>query len=199
MQTQGHAAGPTPPAIEPVAPGADECRRLRIVAQIDDPHAWDLTAARLLASGRRRWRARPDIADHPALLRWTRIQQSQEIPVQPCLRTTFAAVAAGRAIGDGDPCTGFAAAIMLLSSCPTEAILQSDTPNDPRVVRFSVYAYREDDLPLAEDLITTTIRTCGTVLVRRCTVLRRRPATPATPLLGQPVPELFVLGSTAAR
>lgn len=198
MQTHGHAGRPTPPAIDPAPPtAADECRRLRIVAQIEDPVIWDRTAARLLDSGCRRWRSRPDIAEHPALLRWTRIQQSRQLLEQPCLRTVFAAVAAGHELADGDPCTGFAAAIMLLSSCPTEAVLQS--PHDPRTVRLSVYAYREDDLPLAEDLITTTVRTCGAVLVRRCAVLRPASASTATSVLDRPRPEPLVLGSTAAR
>ncbi|MFE1592497.1 hypothetical protein [Nocardia sp. NPDC058705] len=192
MQTHRH---PAEPLIEPpeAAAAADECRRLRIVARIEAPQLWDSTAARLLDCARRRWQGRPDIADHPALRRWSRIQDSQQRPQQPCLRTLFAACASGSLVG-GDPCADLAAAIMLLSSCPAEAVRQAD----PGTVRFSVYAYREDDLPLAEDLIVTTIRACGTLLARRCTVLRP-PVRSAAPLVEHPTPDLFVLGSTAAR
>jgi hypothetical protein len=194
MQTHRQAAAPL---IEPpVATAADECRLLRIVARIEAPPVWDSTAARLLDCARRRWQGRPDIADHPALRRWSQIQDSQQRPEQPCLRTLFAAFAAGSLVG-GDPCANLAAAIMLLASCPAEAVLQAD----PHTVRFSVYAYREDDLPLAEDLITTTVHACGTVLARRCTIMRPAARTTA-PLVDHPTPDLFVLGglgSTAAR
>ncbi|MFE6921553.1 hypothetical protein ACFVAV_10950 [Nocardia sp. NPDC057663] len=201
MQTHRPAAGPAVPAIDPLRTSdIDECRRLRIVARIDDPVVWHSAAARLLDCGRRRWHARHDIADHPALRRWSCIQDSQRLPEQPCLRTLFAAVAAGQEIGVGDPCADFATAVMLLSSCPAAVVRQSDPMNDPRAVCFSVYAYREDDLPLAEDLITTTIHACGAVLARRCTVLRRGAAVgPVTPVVDHPLPELLVLGGSAAR
>lgn len=192
MQTQRQAAKPL---IEPSPPAgaADECRRLRIVARIDTPHLWDSTATRLLGCARRRWQGRPDIADHPPLRRWSQIQDSQLRPEQPCLRTLFAAFASDSLVS-GDPCADLAAAIMLLSSCPAEAVQQAD----PRTVRFSVYAYREDDLPLAEDLITTAVHACGTVLARRCTVVHP-PVRSSAPLVDHPTPELLVLGSTAAR
>ncbi|MGY0499861.1 hypothetical protein ACWZHB_15350 [Nocardia sp. FBN12] len=193
MQTYRPAAKPP---IEPPPAAVDECRRLRIVASIEAPHLWDSTAARLLACARRRWQDRPDIADHPALRRWSQIQDSQLRPEQPCLRTLFAAFASGSLIG-GDPCADLAAAIMLLSSCPAEAVLQADPRNDQHTVRFTVYAYREDDLPLAEDLITTAVHSCGTLLARRCTTIA--PAVRSTPLVDHPVPDLLVLGSTAAR
>lgn len=200
MQTH-RPTGSAVPAIDPIhTPDVDECRRLRIVARIDDSAVWHSAAARLLDCGRRRWHARPDIADHPALCRWSRIQDAQQVPEQPCLRTLFAAVAAGQEIGTGDPYADFATAVILLSSCPAAVICQSDPMNDPRAVRFSVYGYREDDLPLAEDLITTTIHACGAVLARRCTVLRRgAPVGPATPLVDHPLPELLVVGGSAAR
>ncbi|MEU4320369.1 hypothetical protein ACFV24_19070 [Nocardia fluminea] len=195
MQTHRQA---TPPLIEPpVATAADECNLLRIVARIEAPHVWDSTAARLLDCARRRWQGRPDIADHPALRRWSQIQDSQQRPEQPCLRTLFAAFASGSLVG-GDACADLAAAIMLLASCPAEAVRQPDPHNDQHTVRFSVYAYREDDLPLAEDLILTTVHACGTVLARRCTIMRPAART-AAPLVDHPTPDLFVLGSTAAR
>ncbi|MFC6012108.1 hypothetical protein [Nocardia lasii] len=195
MQTYRPVA--TPPIDPPVPTAADDCRLLRIVALIETPHLLDSTAARLLGCARRRWQGRPDIADHPALCRWSAIQDAQRRPEQPCLRTLFAALAAGSLV-EGDACADLAAAIMLLSSCPTEAVAQADPHSEQRTVRFSVYAYREDDLPLAEDLITTTIRACGTVLARRSSILH--PAyRPATPLLDRPAPDLLVLGSTAAR
>lgn len=198
MQTHRQAAAPL---IEsPVVTAADECRLLRIVARIEAPHRWDSTAARLFDCARRRWQGRPDITDHPALRRWSQIQDSQQRPEQPCLRTFFAAFAAGSLVG-GEPCADLAAAIMLLSSCPAEAVRQADPHNDRHTVRFSVYAYREDDLPLAEDLITTTVRACGTVLARRCTIIRP-PTRSTAPLVDHPTPDLFVrggLGSTAAR
>ncbi|MGW6119194.1 hypothetical protein ACWFRF_09125 [Nocardia sp. NPDC055165] len=200
MQTHRQA---TAPLIEPpVATAADECRLLRIVARIEAPHVWDSTSARLLDCARRRWQGRADIADHPALRRWSQIQDSQQRPEQPCLRTLFAAFAAGSLVG-GDPCADLAAAIMLLSSCPAEAVQQADPNSECRTVRFSVYAYREDDLPLAEDLITTTVHACGTVLARRCTIMRP-PArsTAPSPSVDYPAPNLLVLGSlgsTAAR
>ncbi|MFE3543263.1 hypothetical protein ACFXK0_09845 [Nocardia sp. NPDC059177] len=201
MQTHRYAALPAAPLIDPVSPDTDECRRLRIVARIDDTHRWDLTAARLLDSGHRRWRGRPDIADHPALQRWARLQETQELLEPPCLRAVFAAIASGRELTTGDPCADFAGAIMLLSSCPAEAILQTDPLGEPHTVRFSVYAYRDDDLPLAEALITTTIQTCGAVLARRCAVLH--PATavrPPAPTVDRPVPDVLVLRTgTAAR
>ncbi len=193
MQTHRQAAKPL---IEPPTAADGECRRLRIVARIEAPHLWDATAARLLDCARRRWEGRPDMADHPALRRWSQIQDSQLRPEQPCLRTLFAALASGSLVG-GDPCADLVAAIMLLSSCPTEAVQQADPLNDQHTVRFSVYAYREDDLPLAEDLITTAVHACGTVLARRCTVIA--PAVRSTPLVDHPVPDLLVLGSTAAR
>ncbi|MFC9659076.1 hypothetical protein ACFVJ5_02470 [Nocardia sp. NPDC127606] len=198
MQT--HRQAPAPLIEPPVATAADECRLLRIVARIEAPHVWDSTAARLLDCARRRWQGRPDIADHPALRRWSQIQDSQQRPEQPCLRTLFAAFASGSLVG-GDPCADLAAAIMLLSSCPAEAVQQADPNSDRRTVRFSVYAYREDDLPLAEDLITTTVQACGTVLARRCTIMRP-PARSTAPLVDHPTPDLLVLGSlgsTAAR
>ncbi|MFD3743575.1 hypothetical protein [Nocardia sp. NPDC058633] len=202
MQTHRHAAAPTiEPPVEPsVTPAADRCRRLRIVARIEAPHLWDSTTARLLDCARRRWQGRADIADHPALRRWSQIQDSQQRPEQPCLRTLFAAFASGSLVG-GDPCADLAAAIMLLSSCPAEAVRQADPLNGQLTVRFSVYAYREDDLPLAEDLITTTVRACGTLLARRCTTMRA-PARSSAVLVDHPTPELLILGglgSTAAR
>ncbi|MGW6424590.1 hypothetical protein ACWF82_18110 [Nocardia sp. NPDC055053] len=200
MQTH-RPTGSAVPAIDPIhPPDVDECRRLRIVARIDDPAVWHSAAARLLDCGRRRWHARPDIADHPALCRWSRIQDAQELPEQPCLRTLFAAVAAGQEIEAGDPYADFATAVMLLSSCPAAVLCQSDPMNAPRAVRFSVYGYREDDLPLAEDLITTTIHACGAVLARRCTVLRSGASVrPSAPVVDHPLPELLVVGGTAAR
>ncbi|MFD4431807.1 hypothetical protein [Nocardia sp. NPDC058497] len=200
MQTH-RPTGSAVPAIDPIhPPDVDECRRLRIVARIDDPVVWHSAAARLLDRGRRRWHARSDIADHPALCRWSRIQDAQEVPEQPCLRTLFAAVAAGQEIEVGDPYADFATAVMLLSSCPAAALCQSDPMNDPRAVHFSVYGYREDDLPLAEDLITTTIHACGAVLARRCTVMSRGASVrPSPPVVDHPLPELLVLGGTAAR
>ncbi|MFC8382980.1 hypothetical protein [Nocardia sp. NPDC056952] len=198
MQTHRQAAAPL---IEPpVTTAADECRLLRIVARIEAPHVWDSTSARLLDCARRRWQGRPDIADHPALRRWSQIQDSQQRPEQPCLRTLFAAFASGSLVG-GDPCADLAAAIMLLSSCPAEAVQQADPRNEQHTVRFSVYAYRDDDLPLAEDLITTTVHACGTVLARRCTIMRP-PVRSTAPLVDHPTPDLRVLGrlgSTAAR
>lgn len=192
-------SGPAIPAIDPVDIAAvGECRCLRIVARIADVRVWESAAARLLDCGCRRWRGRPDIADQPALRRWVSIQRTQVFPEQPCLRTLFSAVAADREIGSGDACVDFAAAVMLLSSCPAEAIAQP--VGKSRTVRFSVYAYREDDLPLADDLITTTVRACGVVLARRCAVLRRAPAQrPEPPLVDHPLPEPFVVGGTAAR
>ncbi|MFD4355316.1 hypothetical protein ACFWPX_22360 [Nocardia sp. NPDC058518] len=197
MQTHRQAATPL---IEPPVIAADECRRLRIVARIEAPHLWDSTAARLLDCARRRWQGRPDIADHPALRRWSQIQDSQQRPEQPCLRTLFAAFASGSLVG-GDPCADLAAAVMLLASCPAEAVQQADPLNNQYTVRFSVYAYREDDLPLAEDLITTTIHACGTLLARRCTIMHP-PARSTAPLVDHPTPDVLVLGnlgSTAAR
>ncbi|MGS2804872.1 hypothetical protein [Nocardia sp. MW-W600-9] len=203
MQTYRPTAGAVVPAIEPIGtPDATgECRRLRIVARIDDAAVWQAAATRLLECGRRRWRTRTDIADQPAVRRWSRIQDGQEVPEQPSLPALFAAVAAGVEIGSGDPYADFAAAIMLLASCPAEVILQSDPRTDPRAVRFSVFACREDDLPLAEDLITTAVRSCGVVLARRCSVLRRGPSVrPPAPIVDHPLPELLVVGSgTAAR
>ncbi|MFJ2836656.1 MULTISPECIES: hypothetical protein [Nocardia] len=203
MQTYRPAAGAVVPAIEPIDTPevAQECRRLRVVARIDDAALWQAAATRLLECGRRRWRTRTDIADQPAVRRWSRIQDLQEIPERPSLPALFAAVAAGAEIAAGDPYADFAAAIMLLASCPAEVVLQSDPRTEPRAVRFSVFAQREDDLPLAEDLITTTLRSCGAVLARRCTVLRRGPSIrPPAPLVDHPLPELLVLGSgTAAR
>ncbi|WKG07203.1 hypothetical protein QX204_19015 [Nocardia sp. PE-7] len=198
MQTQRHAAAPL---IEPpAAPAAGECRRLRIVARIESPDLWDSTAARLLECARRRWQGRPDIADHPALRRWSQIQDSQQRPEQPCLRTLFAAFASGSLVG-GDPCADLVAAVMLLSSCPAEAVQQPDPLGDQHTVRFSVYAYREDDLPLAEDMIITAVKTCGTLLAHRCTIMRP-PARSTAPLVDHPTPDRLVLGnlgSTAAR
>ncbi|MFD3508146.1 hypothetical protein [Nocardia sp. NPDC058666] len=195
MQTHRPAA--TPLIEAPVSTAVvDECRRLRIVARIETPHVWDATATRLLDCARRRWQGRPDIEQHPALCRWSRIQDAQQRPEQPCLRTLFAALASGTLIG-GDPCADLAAAIMLLSSCPAEAVRQSDQDT----VRFSVYAYRDDDLPLAEDLITTTITACGTVLARRCTTLHP-PQRLTTTAVDATAPDLLVLnslGGTAAR
>ncbi|WP_410872460.1 hypothetical protein [Nocardia sp. A7] len=189
---------PAKPLIDPPPLGAaDECRRLRIVARIEAPDLWDATAARLLDCARRRWQGRSDIADHPALRRWSQIQDSQQRPQQPCLRTLFAAFSSGSLVC-GDPCADLAAAIMLLSSCPAEAVRQADPRNDQLTVRFSVYAYREDDLPLAEDLITTAVRACGTLLARRSTIMHP-PARTTAPLVEHPTPALLVLGSTAAR
>lgn len=195
MQT--HRQPAKPPIDPPRAGAADECRRLRIVARIEEPQLWDATAARLLDCARRRWQGRSDIADHPALRRWSQIQDSQQRPQQPCLRTLFAAFASGSLVG-GDSCADLAAAVMLLSSCPAEAVRQADPLNDQHTVRFSVYAYREDDLPLAEDLITIAVRACGTVLARRCTRMHP-PARSTAPLVDQSAPSLLVFGSTAAR
>ncbi|WP_336083667.1 hypothetical protein [Nocardia sp. SSK8] len=200
MQTHRHAALPAAPLIDPVSPDADECRRLRIVARIDDASRWDTTATRLLGSGLRRWRDRPDIADHPALCRWSRIQDSQQMLEPPCLRTVFAALAIGEELASGDACADFATAVMLLAGCPAEAIVQSDPLGAARTIRFSVYAFREDDLPLAEDLITTTVGACGAVLARRCAVLRPVSRPAATALVDHPLPEPMVLRTgTAAR
>ncbi|MFD6222607.1 hypothetical protein [Nocardia asteroides] len=201
MQTHRPVAGATIPAIEPIlTPHGDDCRRLRVVARIDDPAVWHTAVGRLLAGGLRRWHARADIADHPALRRWSRLQDDRPVPERPSLRAVFEAVAAGAELATGDPCADLATAIMLLSSCPTEVVLQADPMNDPRAVRFSVYAYRDDDLPLAEALITTTVEACGALLARRCTVLREGPTVrPAVPIVDHPLPELLVLGSTAAR
>ncbi|WP_280344088.1 hypothetical protein [Nocardia neocaledoniensis] len=200
MQTQRPAIGPAVPTIEPfLAPGVDDCRRLRVVARIDDPARWRAIADRLLAAGTRRWADRSDIADHPALRRWSRFEQGREIPERPCLRRIFAMMAAGEDPATGEPCRDFAAAVMLLSSCPAEAIAQ-DGPADAGTVRFSVYACREDDLPLAEALISTTVRACGVVVARHRTVVRRGPAPrPSIPVLDRPLPELLVLGGSAAR
>ncbi|MEV6217733.1 hypothetical protein [Nocardia sp. NPDC051833] len=203
MQTYRPTGGAVVPAIEPISTPdvVEECRRLRIVARIDDAVVWQAAATRLLECGRRRWRTRTDIADQPAVRRWSRIESAGEVPDRPSLPALFAAVAAGAEIGAADPYAEFAAAIMLLASCPAEVVLQSDPRHDPRAVRFSVFACREDDLPLAEDLITTTILSCGAVLARRCSVLRRGPAVrPSAPIVDHPLPELLVLGSsTAAR
>ncbi|MEV0079072.1 hypothetical protein AB0H58_21945 [Nocardia neocaledoniensis] len=201
MQTQRPAVGPAVPTIEPfLAPGADDCRRLRVVARIDDFARWRATADRLLAAGVRRWAGRADIADHPALCRWSRIERAEEIPERPCLRSIFARVAAaGGNLATRDPFEDFAAAVMLLSSCPAEAIPQ-EGPAEAGTVRFSVYACREDDLPLAEALISTSVRVCGVVVAHHRTVVRRGPAPrPATPLLDRPLPELLVFGGSAAR
>ncbi|WP_278264491.1 hypothetical protein [Nocardia sp. AG03] len=200
MQTHRHAALPAAPLIDPVAPDGARCRRLRIVARIDDTPRWETTAARLLGSGLRRWRDRPDIADHPALCRWSRIQDTQQMLEPPCLRTVFTALAIGEELASGDACADFATAIMLLSSCPAEAIVQADPLGAARTLRFSVYAFREDDLPLAEDLITTTVAACGTVLARRCAVLAPAATPRPAPVSAPAVPEPLVIGTgTAAR
>lgn len=201
MQTHRHAALPAAPLIDPIAPGDGECLRLRIVARIDDDGRWASTATRLLGSGLRRWRDRPDIAEHPALCRWSRIQDAQQMLEPPCLRTVFAALAIGEELASGDACADFATAIMLLSSCPAEAIVQSDPLGAARTIRFSVYAFRDDDLPLAEDLITTSLQTCGVVLARRCAVLPAAATPrPAPPVSAAPLPEAMVIGTgTAAR
>ncbi|MFC4373829.1 hypothetical protein ACFO5K_06905 [Nocardia halotolerans] len=198
MQTDRGPAGTATPVIEPVEEAtAGECRRLRIVAEVADARAWGAAADRLLACGRRRWRDRTDIADHPALRRWAGVQESRHGLEHPCLRTVFDAISADAEIAFGDPYADFAAAVMLLSSCPAEAIAQP--VGEPRTVCFSVYAFREDDLPLAEDLITTTVRSCGIVVARRCTTVRRASAPRhALPLVDHPLPEPLVSGSTTA-
>ncbi|MFC4128699.1 hypothetical protein [Nocardia rhizosphaerae] len=202
MQTHRPAFGAGIPVVEPM-PGADEYRHLRIVALIDEPGAWHAATARLFACGRRRWRARTDVTGHPGLYRWAQYRGADpEIPEQVCLRAMCTSIAAGREIAARDPLHDFAAAITLLSGCPAGAVARSGAMTDPVAVRFSVYGFRDDDLPLAEDLITTTIDTCGAVVARRCAVVRRAPvpaqARPAADR-AQPRPDLLVLGATAAR
>ncbi|GGK37960.1 hypothetical protein [Nocardia camponoti] len=178
----------------------DQCLCLRVVGHIDDHRIWSNTVSRLLDCAHRRWHDRDDVADHPALQRWSRVQAANPSPDQPSLRAVFALPAAGQRIDTGDALADFATAIMLLSSCPATATPCADTQQPPESIDFAVYAYRDDDLPLAETLITTSLAACGIVLARTCVAVLPSRRVPAAMPAAEPVPayERLRAGSPAA-
>lgn len=162
---------------QPDSRAGSGCLLLQVLAVVEDESRCRSAAELLLDRACRRWEGRSDCDHFPPLQRWRTVESGCLGGVESLPEELIAAVASGRRPHARDLARGMQLAVVLNAGCP--AVVSdtelpghgsgglSDSPRHGLLV--SMYGLREDDLSLAESVVTGCVGLGALQLVERFT------------------------------
>ncbi|WP_227982123.1 hypothetical protein [Nocardia spumae] len=175
------------------------CRLVQQLAVIEDESRCQAATAVLLERAYRRWSGHADCEHFPPLQRWRAVESGYLDGAEQLPAAFISAAVAGHRAPVPDLAAGLQAVVVLHSGCPA-VVQETRLPgrdagalsDDARhTVLISIYGLREDDMTLAESVLTGCVRLGALHLVERFSRWLPARAAAGLPPAADPVPARF--------